>query len=180
MSLALEKKIIVAIVILASIAALIVGGIILPTVHYIKELDRETYELRIYLEKKYERSLSVRSTLKQADAIKSELAQVPDRLFREGDELNLITELETIAAKNAISQKIINSNLDNIADRHITVALTLAGDYRNLLSYLADIENERYFIVITHVSLTPALGQNQIAAANVTMNLDISVYASPR
>ncbi|MBI5729374.1 MAG: hypothetical protein HY983_04025 [Candidatus Magasanikbacteria bacterium] len=180
MRIALEKKIIAAIIALAGIVVFIIAGIIIPTIRYIRELDRETYELRVYLEKKYERSLSIRSTLKQAEAISAELAHIPDRLFREGDELNLITELEAIAAKNIISQKIVSSNFDNVTNRRITISLAIAGSYRDTLNYLTDLENERFFIAITRVTLTPTPGQNRVADAGVTMNLDISVYVSPR
>jgi len=159
---------------------IITAAVILPTIHYTRELDRETYELRVYLEKKYERSLSVRSTLKQTDAIKAELARVPDRLFREGDELELITKLEAIAAKNAITQKITNSNLDNIANRRITISLAIAGSYLGVLNYLADIENERYFIIPARILLIPTTGQNKSANANINMNLDISLHVSPK
>lgn len=180
MRLALEKKIIIAIAALAGIAALIIGGVIVPTIRYIKDLDNETYELRVYLEKKYERSLNVRSTLKQVETIKAELTNVLDRLFREGDELNLITDLEAIAAKNAVSQKIISSNLDSIADHRVTMSLTITGDYLDILNYLADIENERYFISITHVAIAPSVGQNRLTDDSMAMNLDISVYVSPK
>lgn len=180
MRLALEKKIIATVIALAAAATVIVAAVILPTVHYIKELDRETYELRVYLEKKYERSLNVRSTLNQTDAIKAELARLPDRLFREGNELDLIMRLEAIAAKNSVAQKITGSNLDNVADRRIRISLAVAGDYQNTLNYLADIENELYFIVPDRVLLLPVAGQNKPAGANTAINLDISLYVSPR
>ena len=122
----------------------------------------------------------MRSTLKQTDAIKAELARVPDRLFREGDELELITKLEAIAAKNAITQKITNSNLDNIANRRITISLAIAGSYLGVLNYLADIENERYFIIPARILLIPTTGQNKSANANINMNLDISLHVSPK
>lgn len=178
MRLTLRKKIVIAIIILASIAVGIIVGIIFPTIHYINGLDRETYDLRVYLEKKYERSLNARTALKQADSVKATLAQIPDRLFRKEDELALITELEALAAKNAVSQKIISSNIDAITNNHITISLGIVGGYHDILNYLADIENERYFITLTHVSLTPTMGQNPTAETSVTMNLDLSIYVS--
>ena len=35
------------------LAAIILGGIIYPTVNYIHKINADTYQLRLYLEKKY-------------------------------------------------------------------------------------------------------------------------------
>lgn len=181
MHLTLEKKIIAVIIVLAGIILLIVAAVVIPTLNQIKKLDQETYDLRVYLEKKYEHSVSARAALKQIDAIKIETDKVPGYLFHAGDALRLITELESIAAKNTIGQRVTRSNLDSMADDHMLVSLAITGSYQGVLNYLADLENVSYFITVKHLSLAPANTKNAATATTpVTMNLDISLYVSPQ
>lgn len=159
--------------------AFITGAVIVPTIKHIKELNRGTYELRLYLEKKHERTRNLRSSLKQIAEIKKETADYGRHLFRSGNELYLITTLENIANKNSVAQRINGSNLDNITANRLTMSFSLTGNYANILAYLNDLESLPYFINTTRVFIAPGAERN--GAANQTvLNLDISLYVSPR
>lgn len=180
MHLTLEKRIIAAIIALASVAIAIVFFIIWPTINHIKEMDKTTEDLRLYLEKKYERSLNVRATLKQVDAIKAEMVNAPKYLFHTGDDLRLMVALESVAKKNNVEQNVANSNLNNPATQNILIALTVTGEYDNVLKYLADLENMPYFFSVNHLVFSPTVQTGSDPKIPLfTMNLDISLYVSP-
>ena len=67
-------------------------------------------------------------------------------IFHSGNELNLITDLENIAIKNKVAQKIESSNLDNITNNTVVLTLKTSGTYSNVLNFLADLENYNYFL----------------------------------
>ncbi|OGH69580.1 MAG: hypothetical protein A2754_03060 [Candidatus Magasanikbacteria bacterium RIFCSPHIGHO2_01_FULL_47_8] len=175
MRFSLEKKIIFIVAAFALVSLLIIFTIIWPTIIRIKELDRETYELRVYLEKRYERSLNQRSTLRRLDEIKLAVQGFPDHIFNAGEELRLITTLEGIAAKNKVAQRITGSNVDKITNQSLKISLTITGDYTRVLSYLTDIENLDYFLTVQQLQLSASI--DPVSHAETTsMNLDVSMY----
>lgn len=176
----LEKKIIVTILSFMGLAILILIGVIWPTVRYIKELDRDTYNLRVTLERKNEKVMNYRRTSKQLDKIKAELPRLEDHIFYSGQELKLITTLEGLATKNSVTQKITNSNVDSITNNKIQASLNISGPYHKVLAYVNDLEQLPYFINIIKFSIAP-LGER--GAANIetaNLNLDISLYVIPQ
>ncbi len=176
----LEKRILVSIGIFVGIAGAIIGGVIVPTVLQIKEIDENTYKLRLTLERKNEQATNYRLAIKQIDRLKKEMPPFSDYLFYTGDELKLITTLESLAAKHRISQKITNSSLDNISNQRIQISLALSGTYMDTLLYLDELEHLPYFINVTHISLSPFVDKsNPASSESVIMNLDFNLYVIP-
>lgn len=174
-----EKKTIVVAVLFGAIILIVVFFVILPTIKNIHQIDQDTYNLRLYLEKKYERSISLKSTIKKIDDIKAEITDYNDRLFRSKDNLELITYLETTAAKNQVNQRILSSNLDNIANNQVTFSLAITGDYKDTLQYLNDLEHSQYFISIIHLNIAPYSDRTKpLAGGTVNMNIDLSLYVN--
>jgi len=175
MRLSLEKKTIFTVIIFAFVSLVIVFTIIWPTIVRIKELDRETYDLRVYLEKRYEKILNQRSSLKKIENIKTEVQAFPEHIFNIGEELQLITILEGVAAKNNVVQRIAGSNVDKITDQRLKISLNISGAYHNVLHYLTDIENLDYFLTVQQLQITAAI--DPISHNDTTsMNLDVSMY----
>lgn len=175
----LEKKTFISIAAFAGTTLLIIGLVIVPTVRYILQLDEQTNTMRVLLEKKNERAINFRSTIKQIEKIKNEAPNFSSHFFVAGQELKLITMLEGLASKNNISQRINSSNIDAIANQQMLVSLTISGDYEKVLNYLSDIELLPYFITITHLTISPIIDRNNITAVNqVSMNIAIKLYVS--
>ncbi len=175
MKMSLEKKIISLVAGFALLSLVLIFGIIWPTITRIRELERETYNLRVYLEKRYQKTINLRSSLKKIEQIKSETRIFPEHLFRAGEELKLITALEGIAAKNMVTQRIISSNVDKITNQRLNISLGISGAYHNVLRYLTDLENMNYFITVQLVQLSAAIEPTTHAEAT-SMNLDVSIY----
>lgn len=180
MRLTLERKIILVTALFGLGSLCIIGLVIIPTIHNIKQLDQETYELRLSLERRYQNNINIRSMLAQVDQTKQAVALFSDHLLRPGHELDLITLLETLATKSGVTQRVVDSNLDSDHSKQIVMSLSIVGPYANVLSYLDGLEHSPYFITIDHLYLAPTITpDDQAGAGMVTLNLDVNLYVTP-
>lgn len=173
------QKIIISVVTLALLTVTILVLIIIPTISNIKETANEIYELRTYLEKKYQDSLKTRLTKKKLEQIKQNSTDLPVHLFNVKDALKLIQILETTANNNKVEQKINYSNLDKIKPQtKVEIDLTISGQYLNILNYIQAIETMTYFANIENIRLTPNYDSRGQTTNNANANLIIGIYVS--
>lgn len=156
-------------------AGAIVLGVIWPAVKSIKQTTDETYQLRAYLEKRYQQSLQAHVSRRKFKEIKEQTAEFPEYIFKVGQELALVTELENLAARLGVSQQITNSNLDKISGNSASVSVRVSGDYRALLNYIAEIDAMKYFISIDQLQIVPNYGQEKMS---YNLELSMRLYAS--
>lgn len=174
----LTKKIIIRVSVL-SLMAIIILGICVPVLNYIKKTSDESYKLRMFLEQKYEQSLRSRITRKKLEEIKISSANFYPFLFKSGDELKLITFLETLSAKHNITQTINNSTLDKIGNsRMLSISMNLDGNYNDVLRYIAEMETSDYFIYINQMQFKPAAARNGQTAPATSLSLNIELYVN--
>jgi len=179
MTLDLTKKIIAWVGALSLLALIIIFGIFVPTLSYIKKTADESYKLRVFLEQKYEQSLRSRITRKKLGEIKSSAVNFYPFLFKSGDELKLITFLEILSAKHNIAQTINNSTLDKTGgNRTANISMSLGGSYANILKYLAELEASDYFIYINQMQLSPAFTRSGETTPTTNLNLTIELYVN--
>lgn len=177
----LEKKTFTTIIVFFFVAVGIVGAIIVPTVRYILDLDRQANELRILLEKKNERAIHFRATLKQIDRIKAEAPDFSVYFFSLGDELKLVTTLENLANRTAVNQHINSTNIDSITNQRVLFTLTVYGEYEKVLNYLSELERLPYFLNITKLNLVPSAdrtNKNTQVTNPVALTIDLVLYVS--
>lgn len=179
MALDLTKKIMLWVGALSLVALLIIFGIAVPTLSYIKKTADESYKLRIFMEQKYEQSLRSHITRKKLEEIKNSTAEFLPFLFKKGDELKLITFLENLSAKHNVTQTIANSTLDKVGGgQTANIAMNLNGNYNDILKYIAELEGSDYFIYINQMQFTPAYSKNGDASSNTNLNLIIELYVN--
>lgn len=180
MRLNIEKQTIVTVGVFSFIILLIVVGVIVPTAGYIKKLNDETTNLKNYLEKKYESTVHLKSSIKKIEEIKSIVDEYPNYFFKPGDELALITALENIATKNKVTQKVENSNLDQKTNDWVKMTLSVSGGYDNVLKYMADLEQLKYFINIEKIQLTSGgTKPNEIVSSTPTnLYFGLNIYVN--
>lgn len=180
MRLNIEKQTIVTVGVFSGVILLILLGVIIPTAQYIKRLNDETTELKNYLERKYETTAHLRSSIKKIEEIKLTVDEYSQYFFRPGDELLLITALENIANKNKVTQKIENSNLDQKSSDLIKVSLLISGDYEKTLGYLSDLEKLNYFLNIEKVQISSAgtRAGESVSTTPTNLYLDFSLYVN--
>lgn len=175
----LTKKIVVWVSILSLLAILIIFGIFVPTLSYIKKTADDSYKLRLFLEQKYEQSLRSRITRKKLAEIKSSMSKFDPFLFKSGDELKLITFLENLSSRHNVSQTISNSTLDKVTSGRIaSVSMGLSGNYNDILKYIADLETSDYFIYINQMLFSPAITKSGETSQTTNLNLTIELYVN--
>lgn len=174
-----KKKVVIRVTIFILLFLGIVFGILLPTLISIRKTSEESYKLRLLLEERYQQSLNSRITRKRLDEVKDAVVGFDKFIFKAGDELMLITFLETTSAKHNLTQSINSSNLDKVsANTTANIALTLTGNYTDVLAYIADLEASHYFINITQLELTPVFTREGQPSPDVTLNLMTELYVS--
>lgn len=178
MRLDLTKKTIIRVGALSLLALIIIFGIFVPTLNYVKKTSNESYKLRMFLEQKYEQSLRSRITRKKLGEIKNSAANFYPFLFKSGDELKLITFLEALSAKHNITQTINNSTLDKTGSRMASISMGLSGSYNDILKHIAELEASDYFIYINQMQFTPAYARNAETVPTANLNLTIELYVN--
>ena len=157
----------------------IIFGIFVPALNYIKKTADESHKLRVYMEQKYEQSLRLRVTRNKLEEIKKSTADFHTYIFKTGDELKIITYLENLAAKYHVTQTINNSNLDKVGNNQITsISMNLAGNYGDALMYIAELETSDYFIYINSMRASPAFTRSGETTLNINLSLTIELYVN--
>lgn len=176
MALNFEKKVISHVLFFCAIITGIGIIVVWPTVIYIQNLNRDTYELRVYMEKKYESSKNMRISQQKTAKIKEEVQNFPKITFKNTDQLELITTLENLANQNNITQKIDNLNIDPKTN-WLTMSLTTTGLYENSWKYLVDLEKINYFLQIDKFTFSPIFERME-QSSSTKMFLELKLYVN--
>lgn len=172
-----EQKIFIIVGSFGALVLLIAAAVIYPTTRYIKRINDDTVQLRTYLEKKEQNIMHLRNSKQKIGEIRDTLKNYDQYLFRPGDELKLITELENLANLYQVTQRIDNSNLDKITDRRVVVNLTVSGDYYRLWRYLSALEQSKYFFTVSSLLLSP-LPSRDGNVNDANLNLHLTLYVN--
>jgi len=176
MKLDVEKKLIITVGIFLIVASVVAITIVAPTVKQINDINRDTKQLRIYMEKKHENIMGIRQTKIKAEEVKEEVFSFINYFYYPERELKLITELEGVSAKNQIEQKINNYVVEG---QTVKLSLSTTGDYQNSINYLNELENLNYFLKIDFLHLNQE--QNRNDKKPITkMNLELSLYVNTK
>jgi len=148
-----------------------------------KRIDKNTFIIEeeiTKLNKKHLEISSLRDSLQQIKNINEDISIYNKYLFTKGNELKLIEDLENLAIKNKVAQKIVTHNIDNKISEILEITLSIDGLYSDAIKYLYDLENYDYFINIERIELLPKISvASEISPNNppVNMRLKISLYA---
>jgi hypothetical protein len=167
---------------LLTLAILIIldGFLIVVAVLVTRSINVRNIAIREEITKLDKRHLSaenLRANLAQVKEVGAQVVNYDKYFFSKGNELQLITDLESIAAKNKINQRIITSNLDNYQNNSINIEIGATGDYADLLRYTNDLENYKYFLIIEKMDFQPTGRSAEQNTASLRLN--ISLYAQP-
>ena len=174
----LTKREIFKIVLLLIVFVAILAGMLWPVVLDIRSVTGDTIGLRGYIEQKYDQSILSRVTKRKIADINKEYPDLSRHLFRNGEELKLITYLENMAMINNLAQTISNSNIDKITDNKIVLSLNLTGDYDDILKYLVDLESSEYLLNIEKLQLTPVFSRSGQNTEDANLYLTLGLYVS--
>jgi Tfp pilus assembly protein PilO len=180
MRISLEKKILVTLIVFGLGVLLIIIGVIIPSARALSRHHTESIETLRLLEKSHSGPINLRELIQKIKTLTPETANFTQHTFKAGNELQLITELETIAAKTGVTQKIDSSNFDAITNQKARFSLSASGEYAKLFRYLEEIEALPYFIALEQVTLSPSDAKiGTTLSSNTSLHLVVSVYVNP-
>lgn len=173
-----RKKIILTLLALVGLILVLFVGIFFINLK-IKNTEQDINDFLTSLENQSCRTEDLRSALAKIRDTQKKVEKYNEFLFQKGDELRLITDLETIAAKNNMTQNIVNSTLDNKASNIIEITIDVAGNFENALKYLLALERHPYFLNIKNLEFYPT-GESAKDAESLLTNLrlHLTLYAN--
>ncbi len=175
----LKKKIYLSLLVFLIIILILIIFIVVPTIRDIKNMSNKIEEQRLDLEKKYIKGQSLKQLAENLEKIEPELVKLNQIFINQNRELEFITTLEEIAAKNNINQKInlgAVSAAENQNFKKSTLQLYTSGSFTDQMNYLLSLEALNYYININSIDLNPSgitpNGQSASGGINMLINAE--------
>jgi len=131
--------------------------IVIPSVRHINELSDQIFKERTKLEELYLKGQSLKRSTEEYRKIKNEISNLENIFIDPGEELSLITQLETLAQKTNVEQEL--NIIDTSADK-MNIVLNLQGKYKNIINYLEQVEALDLYISFDRVRFSNTLQTN--------------------
>ncbi|HOX60538.1 MAG TPA: hypothetical protein PLV72_00845 [Candidatus Magasanikbacteria bacterium] len=188
MKFGLKQKIIMTTGIIATILFLIVFFIILPSIKKITEIRKDLGFVENHLEEKYQKTQKLHRSINELKNIKQTTMPLHDTVIKTGDELNIITKLEGLAAIYNINQKLDITFIQNTQSGSSPNHKTLPQAYRisflnkatftDHLRYLSALEILPLYIMIDNIQFNRVKGPAE--DRSVIAKFEGIVYAVPK
>lgn len=188
MKLGLKQKILITTGIIATILALVIIFVILPSVRKITEIKDDLGFVENHLEEKYQKTQKLHRSINELKSIQEKTAPLRDTVIKTGDELQIITELESLATLYSINQKLDITLIQNTQTDPGSNHKTLLQAYRisflnkatfaDHLKYLSALENLPYYLMIDNIQFNRTKGP--LSDRSVIAKFEGIVYAVPK
>lgn len=168
-------------ILLFSANALLIGGA-LYTAKKIMKNSETLGAVIVKLDKKRLSTVNLRDNLNQIKEVDQKVASYDRLFFTQGQELLLITDLENMATKHGVTQKISSPNLDNYANNRIDIVMNVTGPYISVLKYMHELETYKYLLAIEKIVFQPsgsAVVAGSASEQMAALQLTLSLYAQP-
>ena len=131
------------------------------------------------LEENYLKIKHLRKSIEAFGAISEAAEKYSAITIKEGEEINIITQLEELALKNNIRQKLDlkdskGNKKSEIGLPFYTFSFRNQGNFENQINYFKDLELLPYYIVIRSINWQRGGGDNY--SAEVIANFDAIIY----
>lgn len=153
----------------------------LSTIHNTSEAIYREYE---FLEQRRKRGQDIQRARKEYDELKPALDTVDSLAVSAGDELRFITALEALAEQRGVTAR-LDLNIEGLEKKSqyhkLPFAMTVDGNYRNVLQFLAELRTLPMAVSITTASMSAAsVTRNQPAGPSaVNARFDGAIYIHP-
>lgn len=183
--LTLKQRIIGALGFIVAILLIILLFIVYPVAKKINQLQKDINKIEVELEKRYENSQKLQRTVREISQITKETNLLSQIMIKNGEELNLITELEALAEKYHIVQN-LNVSIKEIAPEERRAGLTKyylltfanEGRFSEHVKYLAELEKNSLYLITDNVRWEKAK-TNKTGDQTVLLNFSSIIYVDP-
>jgi len=154
------------IILLAGLCVLIIGAVLLPSVQQFRSMHRYITTTQQYLEQQYTEGKTITKSLQHISDIQKGTAEYENGLLEQGQELELITKIESIA-NGHIDQKLSvqyhekepklkrkdeDAPQKKRLDRpYYTFSFVNRGTHQELMQYMHSIEQLEEYLIIDKI-----------------------------
>lgn len=168
----LKNRIIITITIILILMVAITYLIVIPTLSEIKKMGSEIEAQRIDLEKKYVKGQSLKKLSENLKKIEPNLFVFDQIFINQGRALEFITTLEEIAGRHNVTQKLsLMTEKSDKSNGYTKTPLNFIteGDFKDIMAYLADIENLNYYVNIYSMEMSTIKSKDDLSKVSVQM-----------
>lgn len=127
--------------------------VIVPLHNQINSYNDEIYDQRVQLTIQKQQRENIEKTQLDYNKIKNEVDKISKVFIQKDNTLDLISDLETIAAQKNIEQKIaITSNSETAPSNTLDLEISLTGPFTAIVQYLVELERFDYYVVIDNLN----------------------------
>lgn len=184
MSVAQKTAVILAMLLISS--GLVVLLVIFPAANDIIAYNARIQAERAALENKYTNRRNIKNVIADIHFVNAKLPTLANKmLIARGGEVSFISELEDVAAKYRVAQKVALGAAESYGQGNIInrrrINILLGGDYINILRYISAMEQLGYYINVQNVranSEGSARPKGAESSGDVKANLEGYIYVS--
>ncbi|HNV97368.1 MAG TPA: type 4a pilus biogenesis protein PilO [bacterium] len=151
-----KKTILTKIILFCIFSFCLVYFLIIPSVRSIKQKSQEMIRQKVVLDQTLNKKSNSEIVKSKSKDFEERISAIDSNFMKRGDELNLIKILETIATQNGVTQTISPTISKDVSENLFYVMnlkLNITGSFKNVLSYVRNIESLQYYINITSINI---------------------------
>lgn len=188
-ALSLRQKIFYTSLGMMALAIAVIAFVIVPTVREIFELQENIQRIEEYFEGQYERTRTLRRSIANLESVTELIKTYEGALIAHGDELAVITTLESLSEKHELAQTLsvasIQSTGENAGARptpggirngSITFSIANQGPFIRQLRYVRDLERLPYYVFIDRLHWQRSRGAKPDDLGILTLRFNATVY----
>lgn len=144
-----------------AVLAIVLGFIVYPAVLHILELQKTIKVTHSFLENKYQSIQKAKKSVAALPEIEKDIVLFSEAILRPGNELEFITNLETLADKHAVDQQLsavlIDESTKMTKERkqkgrpYYQFSFLNRGTYQNHLNYLKELESAPFYLLVDRI-----------------------------
>lgn len=173
------------------VEVVLAGVIIVPSISEIRDLSNEVDARRRDLEARYQRGARLGTITAAAHALAPDMELWKQYFIPAQAELDIITELETIAGRAEVAQTIsFPTRNEDLAmppsTTQLPLTLSVDGTYPHVVAYLRSLERLPLFVSVIQWSLVdrslgtqPGAAERGEGAGSVLLHLDLALWHTP-
>jgi|SRR3989339_6322 len=178
------------IILITLITAILIGVTLLvvrPAIQKILQLKKEINVIEGQMEASYQNATKLRRTVKELETIKAQAKRYSGAMIVRGEELNIITELESLAQQYQLEQT-LNAAFSDVKSasqnkpalpEYYEFAFLINGPFSKEIDYLSALEKLPYYIIVNNIKFENRQGHKKESDPMITLSFKGIVYVKP-
>ena len=156
--------------IVAFIFGAIAGLVVYPALNKILSIKKEIAQERTELERKLSLGLNAKKIKEELDKVSGSLAELDRLLIKKGDELSILSRIETLASENKVEvgslKPDFNEQQVGSGIYRINIVINASGNFSRILSFLNSLDAANFYLITDQLTINQANNNT----ADLTLN----------